>query len=76
MGKKTNLEGTICRASDCCGATLTYKLGDIGFGGEPNKNAKFYCINCNKECECVEYILIRKDKVKTLTVINNDITGN
>jgi len=67
--KKVNLEGTTCSASDCCGSTVLYKLGDLGFNGEPEKDAKPHCMNCQKDCNIVVYVLVRKDRIKTLSVI-------
>jgi len=68
--KKTSLEGTECRASDCCGATIVYNLGELlNLDNTVNKDAKPFCIRCQKRCVEVVYILVRKDRVKNLTVI-------
>jgi hypothetical protein len=67
--KKVSLEGTTCSASDCCGATILYKLGDLGINGHPEKDARPQCINCQKDCSIVIYVLVRKDRIKTLSTI-------
>lgn len=66
MAQKVSLEGTECRASDCCGATINYNLVELGLGGEPKKNPKPHCIRCGKPCKEVVYVLVRKDHVSEL----------